>query len=123
PPPPPPPAVEGLGGNRGEAVLGAAAAAAGGAHEKLAAEARHVHAPAVAASYDVAPPLVHAGPAQRVAAVEARTSATPISASRVISGTRSASESRSVPAGRCGSTMERLSGVESHHAIPRASGH
>src|SRR6185295_3733283 len=58
-PPALPLAVEGLGGDGGEAVLGAAAAAAGGADEELAAEARHVDAPPVAAYHDVAPALVH----------------------------------------------------------------
>ena len=102
-PPPLPLAVEGLGRDRREAVLGAAAAAAGGADEELTPEARHVDPPPVAAHHDVAPALVHgAGAAQEAVT---RGSATPMSASRVISGTSSASLMASVPAGLIGRTM------------------
>ena len=90
--------VKGLRGDGREAVLGAPAAAAARAHEEMAAGARHVDGPPVGADHDIAAPLVGHG-------AGGATSATPIRASRVTRGTRSASPSRSVPAGRCGSTM------------------
>ena len=97
-PPPLPLEVKGLRGDGGEPVLGAPAAAAARAHEEMAARARHVDRPPVGTDHDVATPLVGHG-------AGGATSATPIRASRVTRGTRSVSPSRSVPAGRCGSTM------------------
>ena len=100
--PPLPLAVVELGRDRREPVTGAPAAAAGGAHEELAAEPRDVDHPAVGPGHQIALPLVHR--AQRAPSGR-RTSATPISASRVIWAARASSSRRSAPAGAIGSTM------------------
>src|SRR5207249_8143001 len=98
--------------------------------EELTAESGHVDKSPVGADDDVAATLVghreggnggdgvpatsgrRAIRAQR-AAVGALTSATPMRASRVMSGTRSTSDKESALAGRAGSTMYRISALES----------
>src|SRR5262249_46891150 len=91
-----------IGRHRGEAVAGAAAAAAGGAHEELAPEPRHVDRLAVGPADDVATPVGRG--AQREPSGN-RTSATPMSASRVMCAASASSARRSAPAGAMGSTM------------------
>ncbi len=86
-----------VGGHRREPIVGAAAAAAGGADEELAARAGHVDEAPVRPDDQVAPAVGHQ-PGRC-------TSATPISASRVMWRASASSSRRSAPAGRMGSTM------------------
>ena len=95
--------VEEVGGHGGEAVLGAAAAAPARAHEEVPARTRDVDEAPVGTDDEVAPPLVH--PRRPQPRGDSWTSATPISASRVMRGSNSASLIRSEPTGRWGSTM------------------
>ena len=76
-----------LGGHRREAILGAPAAAAGGADEELAARPGHVDQPAVGPDDEIAPALGQRGQRggqRQPPSAAACTSATPISASRVM---------------------------------------
>ena len=102
-----------VGGHRRESVLRAPAAAPGGAHEELAARASHVDEAPVRPDDEVAPALRHAvgrpdrpgGSCRQRGRAGSCTSATPISASRVMWRARSSSTSRSAPGGAKGSTM------------------
>src|SRR6185369_15065609 len=102
--PPLPFAVEQRGRDGGEAILGAPAAAATGAHEELPARPRDVDEAAVGTDDEVAAALV-AHRERDQAGEDSRTSATPMRASRVMSGISSASPIAWLPAGRSGSTM------------------
>jgi len=98
--------VERLRRHRGEAVVRPPAAAARRADEELSAEAGHVHGAPVGARHDVPAARVRRGALGRHRVpVAAAGSATPISASRVISGSSVLSSQPSVPSGRWGRTM------------------
>src|SRR5262245_6618797 len=113
-------AMKRLGRHRREPVLRPAAATAARADEQMPPRAGNVHSPAVGAHDEVAAALVVHGKVERD--VGACTYATPIKASRVINGTRSASPSFSVPAGRSGSTMYLNSALLSHTRTSRSCG-